>query len=167
MNYRDYIKVLEENRENQYTMSQQSKEGEFEQVTVYTDQGPITRTVYNVDNTPGLVSKVKYEGVCKRDVEFDTYPENFASLVYERRENPDYDAENGEDQYIDSIYGTVAEAFDNVEVSFSSDAPYTKDNAALQNFDKISSNFRVYHSIISKEMGAVATEVEPDFVCEP
>ena len=46
MDYRDYIKDLEDNRKFQDTIGRDKNEGKWESVTVYTDQGPITRTVF-------------------------------------------------------------------------------------------------------------------------
>lgn len=156
MVYSDFVKNFDKNVQLEDTVSKESKAGEWEKITVYTDQGPVSRTVYNVENT-GLASKVMYEGVCKRDVELYTYPESFACLTFEK-------SQDGQD---DKIYGTVFEAFQNREVSFSNANGQVEDNGALESFNAISANFRVGLAMQTKESDQTATETEQDFVCEP
>lgn len=155
MVYSDYVKDFDKKINLESTVSKESKEGEWEKVTVYTDQGPVSRTIFNVENTD-LASKVMYEGVCKRDVELYTYPESFACLTFEK----------SLDGQSDKIYGTVFEAFENKEVSFSSVNGQVEDNGALENFNAISSNFRVGVAMLSKESEEVVNEADNGFVCE-
>ena len=155
MVYSDYIKDLEKNSKLEGSIVRESKDGEWDKVTVYTDQGPVSRTVYNVANSD-LASKVVYEGVCNRDVELYTYPESFAKLTFEK---------SGDGQS-DKIYGTVFDAFENREVSFSSVNGQVEDNGALDSFNAISSNFRVGLAVLSRESDQTATEAELDVVSE-
>ena len=155
MVYSDYVKDFDKKIELEGDVSKETMAGEWEKVTVYTDQGPVSRTTFNVENTD-LESKVMYEGVCKRDVELYTYPESFACLTFEKSK----DGQN------DKIYGTVFEAFENKEVSFSNINGQTEDNGALENFNAISSNFRVGFEMSIRENAQAATEAETDFVCE-